>query len=68
MKIMRSRLGDTYAHLDRLGVSGLGVPSGLSLTDGISITDTAPMIAALLRIDRPEEWTGYVISEVVQHA
>lgn len=49
-------------------VSVLGVPSGLSLTDRVSITDTAPTIAALLGIDRPEEWTGCIIGEVVRHA
>jgi len=49
-------------------VSGPGVSSGLSITDSLSITYTAPTIAALLKIDPPEEWTGRVIEEALPYA
>ncbi len=40
----------------------------LGITDTGNITDTAPNIAALLRIDRRGEWTGHVMGEVVKPA
>lgn len=47
-------------------VSGPGVPSGVSIAHSVSIVDTAPTIAALLRLGPLEEWTGRVIREVAQ--
>jgi len=49
-------------------ISGPEVPAQLGITDTVNIADTAPTIAALMRIDRPDEWTGHVISEVVKPA
>ena len=49
-------------------ISGPEVPAQLGITDTVNIADTAPTIAALMRIDRPDEWTGRVISEVVKPA
>ena len=49
-------------------ISGPEVPAQLGITDTVNIRDTAPTIAALLAINRPDEWTGRVISEVVKPA
>ena len=49
-------------------ISGPGIPSGLTLEDDVHIIDTAPTVAALLEVEISKQWTGRVISGLVQPA
>jgi len=47
-------------------ISGSGIPSNLELREPVNIIDTAPTIAALLGIEKPMEWRGRVVSQILQ--
>jgi arylsulfatase A-like enzyme len=44
---------------------GPGIPKGVVIRTPVSIIDTAPTVAAVLGLDRPREWTGKPVPQVV---
>jgi arylsulfatase A-like enzyme len=46
-------------------ISGLGIRCSHQITSVVNIIDTAPTIAHLLGLPTPDEWSGWVVSEVL---